>query len=113
MRWQRNNPQTNEQDKNTQKQLNEEDMGNLPGKEFRVMIANIIPDLGKQKETVKLWEIFNKELEDLKHKQTEMDSTMSEMKNTLEVINSRINEGEERISDMEDRVMEITATEKK
>ena len=29
-------------------------MGNLPGKEFRVMIAKIIPDLGKQKETVKL-----------------------------------------------------------
>ena len=37
-RQQRNNLQTKEQDKNTQKQLNREERGNLPEKEFRVMI---------------------------------------------------------------------------
>ena len=34
--------------------------------------------------------MFNRELEDLKNKQTEMNDTISEMKNTLEGINSRI-----------------------
>ena len=43
----------------------------------------------------KLWEMINKELEDLKIKQTKMNNTISEMKNTLEGINSRITETEE------------------
>ena len=38
----------------------------------------------------KLQETFNKELEDLKNKQMEMESTISEMKNKLEGINNRI-----------------------
>jgi len=33
--------------------------------------------------------MFNKELEDLKNKQTKMNITMTEVKNTLEEINSR------------------------
>jgi len=33
--------------------------------------------------------MFNKELEDLKNKQTQMNNTMTEVKNTLEEINSR------------------------
>ena len=59
----------------------------------------MIQDLGKKMETQieKLLEMFNKELEDLKNKQTKMDSTISEMQNTLEGINSRIMEAEERI----------------
>ena len=56
--------------------------------------------------------MFHKEQEDLKKRQTKMNSTISDMKNTLEGINSRITEAEERISGVEDRVMEITATEK-
>ena len=39
--------------------------------------------------------MFNRELEDLKNKQTKMDSTISEMKNILEGINSQIMEVEE------------------
>lgn len=34
-------------------------------------------------------EIFNKQLEDLKNKQTQMNNTMTEVKNTLEEIDSR------------------------
>ena len=56
--------------------------------------------------------MFNKVLENLKNKQTKMDSTISEMKNKLEGINSRIRDAEEWIIVMENRVVEITATEK-
>mgnify|MGYP001156569318 CR=1 FL=1 len=67
------------------------------------MIVTVIQDLGKTMETQRgLQEIFNKELEKLKNKETKMDSTISEMKNTLEGINSRITEAEERICDVED-----------
>ena len=55
--------------------------------------------------------MFNKDLEELKNKQTEMSSTINEMKNTLQGINSRITEAEERISDLEDRMVEFTAAE--
>ena len=55
-------------------------------------------------------EMFNKDLEELKNKQTEMNSTITEMKTTLEGINSRITEAEEQINDL-DRMVEITATE--
>ena len=55
--------------------------------------------------------MFNKDLEELKNKQTEMTNTITEMKNTLEGINSRITEAEEQISDLEDRMVEITAAE--
>ena len=93
--------QTKEQDKNPQEQLNEEEIGNLPEKEFRVMIVKMIQNLGKRMEVQieKIEEMCNEEVEDLKYKQTEMNRTINEKKNTLERINSRITEAEERISD--------------
>ena len=66
------------------------------------MIVKMIQDLGKRME--KMQEMFTKDLEELKNKQTEMN-------NTLEGINSRITEAEEQINDLEDRMVEITATE--
>ena len=89
------------------------EIGNLPEKEFRIMIVKIIQDLGKRMEEKmeKLQEVFNKDLEELKNKQTEMNNTITEMKNTLEGISSRITEAEERISDLEDRMVEFTAME--
>ena len=56
-------------------------------------------------------EMFNKDLEELKNKQTEMNNTVTEMKNTLEEINSRITEAEEQISDLEYTMVEFTAAE--
>ena len=38
--------------------------------------------------------MFNKDLEGLKNKQTEMNNTITKMKNTLEGLNNRINEAE-------------------
>ena len=55
--------------------------------------------------------MFNKDLEELKKKQTEMNKIITEMKNTLEGINSRITEAEERINDLEDRRVEFIAAE--
>ena len=42
MRWQRIMLQTKEQDRNPQEQLTEEEIGNLPEKEFIVMIVQMI-----------------------------------------------------------------------
>ena len=80
------------------------EIGNLPEKEFRIMIVKMIQDLGKRMEAKieKMQEMFTKDLEELKNKQTD---------GTLEGINSKITEAEERINDLEDRMVEITTTE--
>ena len=65
--------QVEEQDKTPEEQLWEVKIGNLPEKEFRVMIVKTIQDLRKimKAQTEKIQEMFNKELGDLKNKQTE------------------------------------------
>ena len=100
-----------EQSKNLQDQRNEEEIGNLPEKEFRVMTIKMIQNLGNRMEALieKIQEMFNKDPEELKNKQTEMNNTLTEMKNTLEGSNNRITEAEERISELEDKMVEITA----
>ena len=77
------------------------------------MIVKMIQDLGKRMEAKieKMQEMFTKDLEELKNKQTEMNNTITEMKTTLEGINSTITEAEEWISDLEDRKVEFTAAE--
>ena len=102
-----------EEDKTPQKQLNEVEIRNRPEKEFRIMIVKMIQDLGKRMEAKieKMQEMFTKDLEELKNKQTQMNNTITEMKTTLEGINSRITEAEEWISDLEDRMVEFTAAE--
>ena len=94
------------QDKTPEKQLNEVEIGNLPEKEFIIMIMKMIQDLRKRMkaETEKMQEMLTKDLEELKNKQTEMNST-------LQGIHSRITEAKEPINDLEDRMVEITATE--
>ena len=101
--------QMKEQGKNPQDQTNEEELGSLPEKEFRVMIAKMIQNLGNRME--KIQETFNKDLEELKSKETMMNTTINEITNSLEGINSRITEAEEQISDLEDTIVEITTTE--
>ena len=60
-----------EQDKTPEKQPNEEERGNLPEKEFKVIIVKMIQDLGKRMEakTEKMQDMFKKDLEELKNKQ--------------------------------------------
>ena len=97
-----------EQTRNTNVQINEEEIGKLPEKEFRIMIVKVIKNLESKME--KMQESINKDLEELKNKHAETNSTITEIKNTLEGINSRISEAE-RISELEDKTVEITSEE--
>ena len=85
------------QDKNSEKQLNEVEISNLPGKGFRIMIVKMIQDLGKTVE--KMEEMFY----------YGPRRTNKQINNTLEGISNRIAETEEWINDLEDRMMEVTA----
>ena len=82
-----------EQTKNTEVQINEEAIGKLPEKEFRIMIVKMIKNLESKMEKMK--ESISKDLEELKNKHTQTKNTVTEVKNTLEGINSRISEAEE------------------
>ena len=53
-----------EQGKNPPDEINEEEIGTLPEKEFSVMIVKMIQNLGNTME--KIQETFNKDLEELK-----------------------------------------------
>ena len=101
--------QMKKQGKNPPDQTNEEEIGSLPEKEFRVIIVKMIQNLGNRMD--KIQETLNKDREELKSKQTMMNNTINEIKNSLEGINSRITEAEERISDLKDKIVEITTTE--
>ena len=96
-----------EQIRSTEVQINEEEIGKLPEKEFKIMIVKMIKNLENKME--KMQESINKDLEELKNKH--MNNTVTEIKNTLEIINSRISEAKERISELEDKTMEITSEE--
>ena len=58
--------QMKEQDKTPEK-LYEVEIGNLPGKEIKIMIVKMIQDLVKRME--KMQEMFTKDLQELKNKQ--------------------------------------------
>ena len=75
-----------EQGKNPPDQTNEEEIGSLPETEFRVIIVKLIQNLGNRMEDKQ--ETFNKDLEELKSKQTMMNNTINEIKNSLEGINA-------------------------
>ena len=93
MKRQRKTTQMKEQTRNTEVQINEEEIGKLPEKQFRIMIVKIIKNLENKME--KMQESINKDLEELKNKHTERKNSITEIKNTLEGIKSRISEAEE------------------
>ena len=93
MKGQRNATQIREQAGNTEVQINEEEIGKLHEKEFRIMIVKMINYLGNKME--KMQGSIKKDLEELKNKHTKTNNTITEIKNTLEGINSRISEAEE------------------
>ena len=94
MKRQRNTTQMKEQTRNTEVQINEEEIGKLHEKEFRITIVKMIKkSLENKMETMQ--ESINKDLEELKNKHTETNNTVAEIKNTLEGINIRISEVED------------------
>ena len=64
MRRQRNTQQMKKQGKKQLDKKNEEEIGSLPEKEFRVMIVKMIQNIGNR--MGKIQETFNKDLEDRK-----------------------------------------------
>ena len=72
-----------EQIRNTEVQINEEEISKLPEEEFRIMIVKMIKNLENKME--KMQESINKDLGELNN-----NNTITEIKNTLEGINSRI-----------------------
>ena len=74
MKKQRNTQQVKEQDKCPPNQTKEEEIGNLPEKEFRIMIVKMIQNLENKMESQiniletsieKMQERFNKDLEEI------------------------------------------------
>ena len=53
MKWQRNTTQMKEQSRNTEVQINEDEIGKLPEKEFRIMIVKMIKNLENKMEKFK------------------------------------------------------------
>ena len=64
MRRQGNMQQMKEQGKNPPDLTNEDEIGSLPEKEFRIMIVKMIQNLGNRID--KMQETFNKDVEELK-----------------------------------------------
>ena len=122
MKRQRDIQQIKKQDKCLPNQTKEEEIGNLPDKEIRIMIVKLIQNLEiKMEAQINSWETriekmqerFNKNLEEIKESQYIMNNAINEIKNTLEGTNSRITEAEDRISEVEDRMVEINESERK
>ena len=122
MKRQRNIQQVKEHEKCQTSQTKEEEIGNLPEKEFRIMIIKMIQNLENKMELqinsletriAKMQEMFNKDLEKIKKSQLRMNNAINEIKNTLEGTNSRITEAEDRISEVEDKMVEINEAERK
>ena len=98
MKRQRNTQQVKEQDKCPPNQTKEEEIGNLPDKEFQIMIVKMIQNLENKLELQinsleirikKMQERFNKDLEEIKKSQYIMNNAINEIKNTLEGTSSR------------------------
>ena len=88
MKRQGNSIQMKEQTRNTEVQINDEETGKLPEKEFRIMIVKMIRNLESKME--KMQESIDKDLEELKNKHMHTNNTIAEIKNTIEGINSNI-----------------------
>ena len=122
MKRQRDTQQVKEHEKCQPSQTKEEEIRNLPEKEFRIMIIKMIQNLENKMELQinsletrikKMQEMFNKDLEEIKKSQYIMNNAINEIKNTLEGTNSRIMEAEDRTSEVGDRMVEIIETERK
>ena len=88
-------------------------IGNLPEKEFRVVIVKMIKEFRRRMNAQsKKLGVFNR-VRNYKE-QPEMKNTITEMKNALGGINSRLNDtDEQQISKLEDKIVEIIEPEQK
>ena len=95
-----------EKGRNSQDQINKQEISNIPEREFRLMIVKMLQrvenKMEKMNETIDHVNTITKEIEETKNKQTEVNNTITEIKDTPEETNSRITEAENWISELED-----------
>ena len=91
MKRQRNTQQVKEQDKCPPTQTKGEEIGNLPGKEFQIMIVKMIQNLENKTELQinsmetrieKMQEMFNKDLEEIKKSQYIKNNAINNQKHS-------------------------------
>ena len=79
-----------EKSRSSQEQINGEEIGKLSEKEFRVMILKMIQNLKNRMEKIEeSMNTFNKDIEEIKSKQTEMNNKVTKIRNTIEGINTK------------------------
>ena len=78
-----------EKEKPLEKQLSDQEILSLQEKDFRFFMLKKMQDIGNKLEAKmdNLQEILNKEIQDIKLKQAEMQNTITEIKNSLEATN--------------------------
>ena len=83
--------------KNPENHLSDQEILSLQEKYFRLLMLKMMQDIGNKLEAKmdNLQETLTKEIQDIKLKQEEMQSTITEIKKSLEAANSRIQEAEE------------------
>ena len=105
MKRQINTQQVKEWDKCPSNQTKEEEIGNLPDKELRIMIVKMIQNRGEkmvsqinslETRIEKMQEMFNKDLEKIRKSQYIMNNAINEIKNTLEGSKNKITEAEDK-----------------
>ena len=79
MKRQTNTTQMKEQTRNTEVQINEEEICKLPEKEFRIMIVKMIKKNLEHK-MEKMQESINRDLEELMNKHAETNNTIIKVK---------------------------------
>ena len=86
MKRQRNTQQVKEHEKCAPSKTKDEEIGNLPGKEFRIMIIKMIQNLENKMElqinsletkVEKMQEMFSKDLEEIKKSQLKMNNAIN------------------------------------
>ena len=99
----------------------EEEIGNLPDRDFQIMIVKMIQNLENKTESQinsletrigNMQEMLNKDLEEIKESQSVMNNAITEIKSMLEGTKNRITEAEERISEVLDTLVEINEAER-
>ena len=118
MKRQRNIQQVKEHDKCPPNQTKEEEIGSLPGKEFRIMIVKMIQNLENKMELQvnsletrieKMQEMFSKDLEEIKKSQSIMNNAITEIKaqDRMVEINETERKKEKRIKRDEDKLRDL------
>ena len=96
MKRQKNTTQMKEQTRSIEVQINEEEIGKLPEKEFRIMMVKMIKNLESKME--KMQESINKDLEELKNKIAETNTLLKLKRLQKESVAEYLNQKNESVS---------------